>query len=72
VIIDVGQDETGWTITAHGLGSPYPYTARLRRCTLLHSSRGGKYTCNGKHDREVATFIRRLRKTYEPSERLFR
>ena len=72
MIIDVEGTETGWKITALGIASEYPFTARLKRCTMPHWMKQKKIVCDGKHEREVAIFVKKLRATYEASERLFR
>jgi hypothetical protein len=74
VIIDVEGTETGWTITAVGLASDHPFTARIRRCSFHQGlgAKGRSTYCDGKHDGYVAALVKKLRKSYEPGERLFR
>jgi hypothetical protein len=63
----------GWTVTGLGMGSEHPFIARLRRCSI-HPSGSLRRTrsCDGKHEGDIATFVRKLRKTYQPAEGLFR
>lgn len=65
MIIDVEQDETGWTVTAQGTASAHPFRANLRRCTAFHYGSNRRTSlCDGKHENELIKLVKALRASY--------